>query len=144
MASTVVQPLADRIGAVAAGLGLSPTVKEWVWAPADLSTLPAAVVDLPTIARSGLDPQGESELGSYDWFLDFPVTLYFDLSEPIAAQTQAAAYLEAFIEAVDTDATLTGMTLDAKVTRAEPSIRADESRPALAYETHVEIFKLVQ
>lgn len=138
MASTVITPIANRIVTELAALGVSPSVKGYRWAPHDLDALPAGVVELPRVRRRGTD-EPERQLGSNDWFLDFPVVLYFDLSEAQFSQDQAVDTVEAFIKAVDANPTLTATVEDAVVSEVEPSIVDDKNRPLVAFECLVAV-----
>jgi hypothetical protein len=118
--STTLEPLATAVAALLRALSVSEGLTAYAHDPgfAGLDALPCAVVGIPTIGRVGLD-QSESQLGSRDWFVTFPVTLYFDLADATATATLAIEYVEAFIKSVDTESlqAADGTVLDSKVTR---------------------------
>ena len=146
MTSTTVQPTADLIAAVLAGLAVTPTVKSYRWdiGMAGLDALPAAIIGIPEVRRIAVEGF-ESQLGSRDWHLTYPIHIYVDLAEAVTAQVQVVDILEAFIKAVDTD-TLQAQDatiIDAKVIEAIPAEYVDAARPMLAYECRLELLKLV-
>lgn len=146
MASSIVIPTADRIVTVLEGLALTPAFKAYRWAPgaAGMSKLPAAVVELPTVAR-GEELDRRSQLGAEGWEMSFPVSLYFDLREAQAAADRAAEYVEAFIVAVDAAALSVAdpTIVESFVADSEPVVVPDEARPMLRYECTLELFKVV-
>lgn len=146
MASTTIQPTADLIATVVSGLTVTPTVKSYRWdiGTAGLDALPAAIIGIPEVRRIAVE-DFESQLGTRDWHMTFPIHIYVDLAEAVAAQIQAVAIVEAFIKAVDTD-TLQAQDatiIDAKVIEAIPAEYVDAARPMLAYECRLELLKLV-
>lgn len=146
MASTILDPTATLIAAVLSGLAVTPTVKAYATDPgyAGLDALPAGVVGVPEIDRQDVQER-ESQLGTNDWTITYPVALFFDLADTATAQAQATQTVEAFIKAIDTatlsvsDATIE----DAKVVSATPDEIADSARPMLVYDCRVVVFKLV-
>lgn len=148
MASTIVSPLAATLQAMLEDLDVTPTLKGYRWDPGLLDQVPAAVVGLPTIDRTEADG-AESQLGSYDWLLRFPVVFYFDLpgdgSAAVATQEQAAATVEAWIRAVDAIPDLGDPTVaDAKVISAGPPEPVEEApRALLEFPTVLELLKFV-
>lgn len=115
----------------------------YVWAPKTI-TPPCAVVEMPAVRRA--DPEEpESQLGTNDWEVDFPVVFYFDLADPEYSQQQAVATVEAFIQAVDEDGNLGFPTvLDTKVVETgPPEIMGDQTRAQIVYPTRVSLLKLV-
>jgi hypothetical protein len=150
MASAVITPIADRLKALLAGLDVTPPVTAYRWTPQRLGgTGPFAVVELPRVERSQVnDP--EEELGNDDWVITYPVVLYVDLKDPDRDQERIVELLEAFTAAVDDnrglkvddddDATI----IDTRVVTSDPSVDLiGESRPVLAYECEVAVFKHV-
>jgi hypothetical protein len=77
--STVIVPLADALKQMLEGLDFAPAVKAYRWAPSMVATVPAAVIDIPEVRRTGID-EPEEQLGSDDWTLTFPVELLVDLA----------------------------------------------------------------
>lgn len=142
MSSSLIQPVADVLKTTLEGLSLSPVLKVHVWARGDLTRVPAAEIELPTITRV-LPDEAESQIGTYDWRMDWPVTIYYDLREPKVAQERLADALEKWIAAVDANPGLTGLALDAKVTSAERVYELQQNRTLVAYETTVSVIKLV-
>ena len=144
MASTVLDPTAVLVAAVLDGLAVTPTVKGYAVDPGmtGLDSLPCGVVGPPTIERRVVD-EGDSQIGSRDWNLTFPVTLFFDLADTATAQAQATQTVEAFITAVDT-ATLSvsdASIEDAVVAVATPVEILNDARPMLAYECSLAVLK---
>lgn len=139
MASTVVQPLADRLTSLLAAIGV--TVPAGGWARDHLHALPAAEIEIPDGRRRNVD-EPEDHLGQRDWQLEFPVTLWVDLHEASAAQRQLVELLEAWIAAVDADETLNNLATDAVVTSWQRVYDAtDQARPLLGVVTTVEVLK---
>jgi hypothetical protein len=138
--STVIVPLADALHALLEGLDFQPTVKAYRWAPSMVGDVPAAVIDIPEVRRTGVD-EPEEQLGSDDWTLTYPVELLVDLAVAETAQTRAVELLEAFIAAVDANPSL-GFPIvdDSKVTAGTPSFDlSDQARPLLTYDCEVEV-----
>lgn len=146
-ASVEIQDVADALAALLESLGL------WVprndaghcaWAPSGLDSVPAGVIELPAIRRPDPLEIDDAPLGSNEWLLEFPVTLYFDLAEAGYAQTEAVSYVEALIQAVNTDHTLglNGVD-DSSVVSSEIVLIDDQARPMIAYECQVHVLKLV-
>lgn len=149
MTSTTLDPLSTAVANAIATVNLSlgaGTLKAYAHDPgyAGLDTLPCAVVGVPTIGRVGTD-ESESQLGTRDWFISYPVSLYFDLADATFTSRQAAEAVEAFIKLIDTESlqAADGTVLDAKVTECVPTEHVDPSRPMLVYECTLEIWKLV-
>jgi len=136
MASTILSPTAD----VVVGFLNDNGFHGYKWARLDYN-LPAGVVELPTVDRRAEN----SQLGSEDWDMEFPVVLYFDLSEAESSQELAAEQVEAFIAAVDANPSLGSATIvdDAVVTSAVPSFDLDGARPMVVYTCTLELTKLV-
>lgn len=110
------------------------------WQPAAISP-PCAVIEPPTVRRRGLE-EAESQLGSNDWLIDVPVTLYFDLRVAGPAQAGAVDYLDQVIQAIDANQGL-GLdgVIEAKVTQAEPVFVLDTNRTLFSYECTVEVLR---
>lgn len=158
--STWITPIAQALADVAGGLsGLAndATVKGILWAPRDTDVRPAAVVEMPGIERTAAD-EAESQLGTRDVRLSFPVAFYFDLSEDVAySQSQAVEVCEAYVDAIDaakepgqplaTDAISGGViVVDAKGSFDPPEIfppEASSGRPAIRYVCRVEVLAFI-
>lgn len=136
--STIVEPTAGLLATLAETVEVTMSngtraLKGYTWEPREFDTVPAAAVGPPSVRRAGLD-EGERELGSDDWYLDYPVSLYFDLDEAAKAQGQMAEALEAFVKAVDTDPSLGSALIDdCKVTSAEPFVEDGRQRTLCGY-----------
>lgn len=141
--STTLAPIATALKTKLETLAASTeNVKGYAKPPRELDSVPCGVVEIPSIER--VDPDtAESQLGTNDWHIVFPVVLYVDLSEADYSITQAIDFVEAWIKAIDADQTLGGAVFDCKVTSAEPLVIDDEARPLLAYETRVAVWALV-
>jgi hypothetical protein len=145
VASTTVDPIAAAITTVVGALAVTPAVTGKKWDPGVAgfdSLLPVGVVGMPELRRTEIDSP-ESQLGSNDWNITYPVGLYFDLSEASYSQAQAVEVVEAFITAIDANPYLGGTVSDAKVTEARPEEILDQKRSLLAYRCRVEVQKLV-
>lgn len=149
LTSTHLQTVADRILTIFAGLDTSlkpyrTTAGAATWTPKALDRLPAVVIEIPRITRTALD-QAEMQLGTNDWRIEYPVTFYFDLTNPARVQTQAVAFIEAAINAIDADPTLGDISgvIDAKLATADPVFIEDGPRAMVAYECEVHVLKLV-
>lgn len=146
MPSTILDPTAALIATVISGLAVTPPVKAYAADPgfAGLDSLPAGVVGVPQIDRSDVEER-ESQLGTSDWRIIWPVMLAFDLANAAAAQAHATQTVEAFIQAIDTatlsvsDATIE----DAKVVSAVPDEVEDAARPLLVYDCRLVVLKFV-
>lgn len=145
MASTIIQPVADRLKTLLEGLALPTSLKVPAsgWQRDHLAKLPAAEIELPDIGRTDIE-EAESQLGSNDWDLDFVVSLWFDLREPTVAQQRLAEAIEKWVAAVDGEswASVPGV-LEAKVLRAERVYQLEKQRTLVGYETTVRVFRLV-
>lgn len=144
--STIIEPTADLLAALAETVEVTMSngvraLKGYTWEPASFDAIPAAAVGPPTVRRTGLD-EGERELGSDDWFLEYPVGLYFDLDEAAKSQGQMAEALEAFTKAIDANPSL-GSTLidDCKVTNAEPFVEDSRQRTLCGYLCTVSVWR---
>lgn len=144
---TIAQAIADvastTVTFTASGSSHTSTITAYRWAPKDLD-LPCAVVEMPTIARVAPEA-AESQLGSDDWLIEFPVVFYFELDDPVFAQEQAVNTVEAFIQAIDADGNLGMATvIDTKVIESgPPELIVDQQRAQIAYPTRVQLLKLV-
>lgn len=147
MASSILQPFADRFKVILEGLSLPATIKlpPSGWQRDHLPKAPGAEIELPDIGR-GDSEQPESQLGANDWTLEFLVTLWFDLREATVAQKRLAEAIELWIKAIDSETVLysTFPGLDAmKVTRAERVYQLEKDRTLVGYETTVACVLLV-
>lgn len=147
MSSTTVEPTANLIAAVLAALAVDPVVKAYTWQTgmSGIGALPAAIVDAPTIERTEVE-QAESQLGSNDWTMTFPVYIFVDLKVAKTAASRIVEIVEAFVKAIDAG----GLTvsdpsiIEAKVVSSTPLDAEDQqARPLLAYDCRVEVLKLV-
>jgi hypothetical protein len=142
----VIQPIADALADIARAAGMH--VPDDTWTVGTLKP-PCAEIEVPNGNRN--DPeQSESQLGSDDWNLEFPVTLWVDLHRATEAQIRLKDLLEAFIVAVDSDRSLglapatVGFTLDdASVVSFERVYQLERDRQLVGYETTVAVLALV-
>ena len=140
-------PLADDLVALVEALNTSQTVKGYKWEPGmtGFDALPACVVGLPSVGRVGVD-EPESQLGTRDWFIDYPLDLYFRLDHSGDASALAVEVVDALVVSVDTESlqAADGTVLDAKLVSAEPVLDlTDQAQPLLRYETTLRVWKLV-
>ena len=139
MASTILAPLAKALVGKAEELG----AKGYLWAPRELSSLPAAVVELPSVERTPVDAP-EDHLGQKDWRPTFQMVFYFDLETAQSSQDKAVELVEALVLAIDEDPTLGGLCQEAKAVEAEPpEFVEDESRPVIRWSVRVQILKFI-
>ena len=142
------QPVANAIAAVldaiAPELWVPMEAGACKWSPKDLDSVPAACIEVPTIRRPEPDEIDATGIGSNGWVLEFPVTFYFDLSEAAYSQTEAVAYVDAAILAIDANRGLGIATvIDTAMVAAEPTIIKDDNRALIAYECQVHVLKAV-
>lgn len=145
MASTIIDPLADALAALAGGITVNGTALKGVWPPRlGVPDVPCVEIEIPTVRRSDVE-EAESQLGADDWTLDFTATIHFDMREAVTAQQRIVEALEAWIAAVDADRSLgIASVLDASVVSAEPLYDlTDEQRPLIGYVTTVRVWRLV-
>ena len=145
MSSTILKPLAQSLVDLADGITLTNGVEVtgYLWERKDFASLPAVAVEPPDGRRRGID-EGESQLGSDDWFPEYHVSLYVDLDDAVVAQEQMLELLEAYIAAVDADPSLgDAEVLDAKVTRWEKFTRTTAKRTLAGYDVTVSVYRLV-
>lgn len=140
----VIQPIADNLADKCRTIGLNVPGKTWTLGSVNP---PAAEIELPDLARTAPE-EAESQLGSDDWDLEFPVTIWVDLTRPTEAQVRLKDYLEAWIAAVDADRQLADLDVqivDASVVSAERVYAVGEgrSRGLVGYETVVMVHALV-
>lgn len=140
MASTVIQPVADRLAELLDGIGVNANT--WADNALPAGTDVVAEIEIPDIARTEPE-QAESQLGADDWHLEFVVTLYADLRQARASQQRLVVAVEQWIAAVDDDRQLGTLALDAAVTDAKRVYHTDPNRPLVGYETTVAVWKLV-
>lgn len=112
-----------------------------LWEPQTIR-LPAGTVGTPTLRRRAPDDR-ESQLLTNDWWVEFTVSLYFDLRDAQKAQQGMVDGLLAFTRAIDADPSLALTVLDAAVTSAVPFVEKDRNRPLVGYEITVATLSLV-
>jgi hypothetical protein len=139
MASTIIQPVADHMATMLRALGLG--VNTWASEALTMGRAGAAEIEIPDVARTGVE-EAESQLGADDWDLEFPVSIWVNLTETGTSQQRLVQMLEQWISAVDADVTFGGLVLEAKVTRAQRQYQLAR-RPLVGYETTVSVLKLV-
>ncbi|WP_158276945.1 hypothetical protein [Paraconexibacter algicola] len=141
--SANITPIAEALRDLADGL---PTVKSAFWpAPRQMSALPGVVVEVPSGTRT-LPDERESQLFADDWDMDFPVTIYVDLADPVAAQLRIAEVVDELVAGVDANPSLNGTALEARVTSWErPAILEPQGsgRALMFVATVVSVLKLV-
>ena len=113
----------------------------YLWERKDIK-VPAGSVGVPTLERTDVD-EAESQLGTDDWKLEFPVSLYFDLADVAKSQQSMVDALEAFTNAIDADQSLGLPTVEASVNDAQPFAERDRKRPLVGYEITVSVLRLV-
>jgi hypothetical protein len=116
-------------------------VNTWAGESLTMGAGGAAEIEIPDIQRTGVE-QAESQLGFYDWDLEFPVSIWVNLTETGRSQQRLVALVEQWIAAIDADPTLGGLVLEAKVTDAKRQYQLAK-RPLVGYETTLAVLKLV-
>ena len=142
--------VADRLVAQIEGIpheSDDDPVKAYKWAAspgAGFDSVPAAVVQIPKIRRTGIE-EAESQLGRLDLNLRFEVFFVFDASDVTYTMPQSVATVAAFIDAIDGDITLSGSAEEAKVTEADPRNveTAGGNRPLFGYACSVDVLVLI-
>lgn len=141
LTSTILQPIADRLATILTGLSLG--VNTWAQPGLRFGAAGAAEIEIPDIDRTPLE-RSESQLGSNDWDLEFPVAIWVNLTEAEISQKRLVALVEAWIAAVDADIHLGGLVLEARVTHAARVYGTTANNvPLVGYETAVAVLKLV-
>jgi hypothetical protein len=144
--STLIEPTAVLLSDLAETISVTMSngtkaLKGYSYEPAAFDDIPAAAVGAPELNRGSLDA-GERELGSDDWYLDYPVSLYFDLDEAAKAQGQMVEALEAFTKAIDDDPSLGSALIDdCKLTNAEPFVEDGRGRTLCGYLCTVSVLR---
>jgi hypothetical protein len=144
--STIIQPTAALIAGLAAGVEVTlqsgtRQLRGYEYEPSSFDAIPAAAVGAPQLRRTAIDA-GERELGSDDWFLEYPVGLYFDLDEAEKSHSQMVEALEAFCKAIDLDPSLGDPLVDdCKVTNAEPFVEEGRQRVLCGYLCTVSVWR---
>jgi hypothetical protein len=118
MASTVLQPIADHIGAILKTFQLGVSQDTWAGKDLRFGRAGAAEIEVPDIARTGIE-QAESQLGADDWDLEFAVSIWVNITTTGDSQKRLIALVEQWIAAVDADVTFGGLVLEAKVVEAK-------------------------
>lgn len=144
MSSSIIQPLADLVAAKIRALDIDLDVSAYSVDPglSGIDSLPVGVVGLPQIERTDPD-EAESQIGTFDWRFEIPVTFLFDLGDTATAQAQALDTVEAFIKTVDAAALSISdpSIVDAKVVRSDPGEIVDAARPMLSYTCTLRVLK---
>jgi len=145
MASTIVDPVAERLKTLVQGLGVIPAPKVYWPAPARITAPISIVIEPPDLIRGGLD-QPEPEIGSEAWTMNFPLVIYVDLREAEKAQDRAVELVEALIAKTDDDPTLQNLSGvdDTALTEAETFVVDDQTKPLFGYRCTIEVLRLVQ
>jgi hypothetical protein len=137
----LIDNVADRLIAEIEGLEVDRQVSAWKWRSNQGAgmELPAAVVQVPTFDRSGLD-EAEDHLLQRDVRMDFNVLFFFDLGETDASFAEGVEVTAAFVDALDANPGLDGNAQEAKVTHTEPANGPPlEGRPTFAFVCTVEV-----
>jgi hypothetical protein len=137
----LVDGLGERLKEGIEGLDLNPSVKAYKWGAggAGLDKVPAAIVQIPRIERTGV-LQKEDHVGFRDLRMQFEVVFIFDASNVNYFMPKAIETVSAFIDFVDANPGLNGLAEEAKVTNADPAnVEEANSRPRFAYSTTVDL-----
>lgn len=144
--SEILDPVAETIASFITDLDITDRVVtgyKWQRAMWD-AKLPVGEVGVPTIRRT--EPgEAESQMGSDDWYLEYPIGLYVELAESVSAQALAVGIVEKFIRAVDANPSLGDPTIHhASVIEAEPEVLAEKPRALLIYRCRLVFTKLAE
>jgi hypothetical protein len=139
MASTIIQPVADKLATMLTALGLG--VNTWARLALRPGTAGMAEIEIPDVTRTAPE-QAESQLGADDWDLEYLVTIWVPLTDGISSQRRLVEVLEDWIAAIDADVTLGGLVLEAKVTSARRQYQTEPTQ-LVGYETTLAALKLV-
>jgi hypothetical protein len=106
--------------------------------------VPCSTIFLPDVERPDLQV-GESVFGADDWDFTITLRLYHYLDAARTAQRQLEVLLADAILIVDSDPTLGGVVLDARVIKAVSNAvhTEDRPRPLMAYECELHARRLV-
>jgi len=137
--SGILSPLADALVEKAEEAGCAG----YRWAPRELDSSKAAVIELPSVERTALDAP-EDHLGQEDWRPTFDTVFYFDLDVAKASQDEAVEAVEKFVLAIDADPSLGGLCQEAKAVEVlPPEFVEDDARPQIRWPVRVEILTFV-
>jgi hypothetical protein len=139
MASTILQPIADKAATILTGLGLG--VNTWADAELTMGRAGAAEIEIPDIGRTRPE-QAESQLGADDWQLEYVVSLWVNLTNGPASQQRLVGAGRAVDRRRRRRPDARRLVLDAKVTSAHRQYQLDR-RPLVGYETTLAVWKLV-
>jgi hypothetical protein len=130
----VVDDIASRLITDIEGLSVDVKAYKWAAGPGDgLDSVPAAVVQIPRIERSGVD-KNEDHIGASDLHLTFEVFFFFDASNVTFTMPQALETVAAFTDAIDEDIDLGATCQEAKVTSSDPiNVDSEGGRPLFGY-----------
>lgn len=101
-----------------------------------------AAVGVPTFRRRQPD-EAESQLGSTDWALEYPISFYLSFENATADQGRMVTALQQFGAAIDADPSLDGTVFDSAITEGVPFVEQDNDRPQGGYQVTVAALKLV-
>lgn len=132
-----IQSPAEALVAVITSIGLDAEL----WEPPTIRP-PMGTVGTPSVRRTPPD-QAESQLSTNDWYVDYLVSLYFDITRAQAAQQRMVTALIDFTEAIDADPSLAGTVFEAAVTSAEPFFEDGRNRPLIGYQITVATLSLI-
>lgn len=136
----MVDPVLEAVKGLLEGLDLGYQLTVQKFAQGNVIP-PAAVIEVPTLRRKGIE-EAESQMQGNDWFIDVPVTLYFDLRRAGDDQARALEAVEAFIQVIDANQGLgVAGVIEAKLTQAEPAFVLDQQRTLFSYECTVEVLR---
>lgn len=132
------------IDAAAIALDGNP-LRVYTYEGRDVDTLPAVTIDGPTAFRRAEPDEAESQLGSYDWRVQFTLRIYVALDDPEAAAANARSVLGQVIAAIDADRSLNGAAeIDASIANGEMNLTPEDAhRQMVVYECDLQAWALV-
>lgn len=145
MASEILDPIAAALRDLVEGITLAGrALKGYDHEPQTFARVPAGAVAPPTISLgSGGATELRGPVGGTDWTLEYPVSLYFDLTKAEQSQALMKEGVEALIAAIDADPTLDGLVDDCTVTICEPFEETARQRALIGYQLTVRVETLV-
>lgn len=115
----------------------------YLWERENFDRLPAVAVGVPAFKRHGPD-EAESQLGTLDWEIEYPISFYVDLANATDDQQRMVDGLQAIAVALDADPTLGDTVFDSGITEATPFVEEERARPLAGYQVTVAALKLVE
>lgn len=114
----------------------------YLWERENFDSIPAVAVGIPVFKRRDLD-EAESQLMTLDYFFEYPVSFYVELTNSLEDQQKMVDALQAIAVAIDADPSLGGTVFDTAITEGTPFIEQDRAVPLAGYQITVATQKLI-